>query len=155
MNKKESILETLGMPETGVSKKIKSIKIRIEKNRKDMEELKNIYYKAAMPDGYSTGTSYNDYDSIHGSRKEYHIEDLFEELKRLENMIYVDEEIIRSLERKLEVEARLSLIDSNKEKVRFLRMVVGYTQNETGNILKISERQIQRIEKEIKNEEIK
>ncbi|UFH65574.1 DNA-binding response regulator [Clostridium cadaveris] len=55
---------------------------------------------SGCPDGYSEGTSYLDADCIHGTRKEYHVDDyqrLVEELSRLDSMIILQEDILNNL----------------------------------------------------------
>lgn len=55
---------------------------------------------SSCPDGYSEGISYLDADCIHGSRKEYHVDDyqrLMEEMSRLDSMIILQEDILNNL----------------------------------------------------------
>ena len=52
-------------------------------------------------------------------------------------------------DRKKDKEYIIKLMDT-KDKVRYLRIVKGYTQTESAEIIGISTRQIQRLEKKIK-----
>ena len=52
-------------------------------------------------------------------------------------------------DRKKDKEYIINLMDT-KDKVRYLRIVKGYTQTESAEIIGISTRQIQRLEKKIK-----
>lgn len=47
-------------------------------------------------------------------------------------------------------EMYINKLNNNKDKVKYLRIVKNYTQAETANIIGISERQVQRIEKYLK-----
>ena len=130
--------------------KIKEVEYRIKENKKALKRLDEKYLKYCSPEGYKSGTSYNDYDSIHGSRKEYTIERYLAEKERLIAMIELDEEILSNLIRDVNIKEYLSMLESNNQKVKFLRIVKGFTQQKTSEIIGISVRQVQKIEKRIK-----
>lgn len=147
MERSEDILETLGNNGNLLLKDIKDVRKRIEESEKELMDLAEIYYNAFKPDGYKSSTSYVDADTIKGSKKEFHLEDLAEEMMRIKNLIEVDKIILNSLERKIEVDIRLSELSNIKDKVFFLRKVMKLTQEATAEILGITDRHVRRIEK--------
>lgn len=54
-------------------KKIYEVELRIITNERQLKELDEEYLRAFSPEGYKSVTSYNDYDAINGSRKEYQV----------------------------------------------------------------------------------
>lgn len=130
--------------------KIKELDIRIEQIRNDLEELDEVYLKGFAPKGYGHGTSYNDYDTIPGGNKELHLEDYCERKKKLEGLLSIA--LKSRLEFKLEVDTDvwLELITDLTDKVHFLRDVKGCTQAKTAEMLNISERYVQKLEKKYK-----
>lgn len=128
----------------------KEIQDRIEQNKKALAELDKKYLKAFAPEGYKTGTSYNDYDTIHGSRKDPRITEYFEERKKILTLIELDEGLLTKVVY-VDEEEYLKVLDTNVKKVKFLRDVKGYTQQEVSDKLKMGLRTVQRIEKEIRN----
>ena len=129
---------------------IELIENQIRKNERLIERLLSTYYAAFSPEEYPTGTSYLDADTIHGTRKELHIEYLPDEINRIREMIEVDKIILNSLKRKVNIEVKLSELDNVQDKVKFLRRVMKLNQKGTAEILGMSERQIRRIDKKIK-----
>ena len=130
-------------------KTIKEITWRIEANKRDLEELTEIYIKAFSPKKYKGSTSYNDYDTIPGGNKELGIIDYKKEKERLETLITLDQQIINSLSKEVETEAYLKLLNNNVDKVKFLRKVAGYSQVKTAEILEINERHVKRLENKL------
>lgn len=128
---------------------IKQIEDRIIETKKQLKELDELYLKAFSPKGYKGGTSYNDYDTIPGGNKEFHIEEYFEEKKRLETLLDLDKQILLSLKREVDEKEYLELLNTNSQKVKFLRVVKGYTQAKTAEVIGVSERTVQRIENNI------
>lgn len=128
----------------------KEIQDRIEQNKKALADLDKKYLKAFAPEGYKTGTSYNDYDTIHGSRKDPRITEYFEERKKILTLIELDEGLLTKVV-DVDEEEYLKVLDTNVKKVKFLRDVKGYTQQEVSDKLKMGLRTVQRIEKEIRN----
>ena len=68
-------------------------------------------------------------------------------LRKLCYLVANNEIIMTTIEEDL---MKVSKIDSNKDKVKYLRDK-GYTQEKVGEMLKISRRQVQRIENKLKN----
>jgi DNA-directed RNA polymerase specialized sigma24 family protein len=128
----------------------KEIQDRIEQNKKALVDLDKKYLKAFAPEGYKSGTSYNDYDTIHGSRKSPRITEYFEERKKILTLIELDEGLLTKVVY-VDEEEYLKVLDTNVKKVKFLRDVKGYTQQEVSDKLKLGLRTVQRIEKEIRN----
>jgi len=129
---------------------IKEIKERIDRNIKSLCDLDDKYLKAYSPQDCPTGTSYNDYDSIHGSKSEYRIEQYWKEKQKLLALIELDKQLIISIGLQVEDKEYLNLLNNNNQKVKYLRQVKGYTQAKTSEILGISERQVIRIENKLK-----
>lgn len=127
----------------------KEIQDRIEQNKKALADLDKKYLKAFAPEGYKSGTSYNDYDTIHGSRKSPRITEYFEERKKILTLIELDEGLLTKVVY-VDEEEYLKVLDTNVKKVKFLRDVKGYTQQEVSDKLKLGLRTVQRIEKEIR-----
>lgn len=128
----------------------KEIQDRIEQNKKALVDLDKKYLKAFAPEGYKSGTSYNDYDTIHGSRKDPRITEYFEERKKILTLIELDEGLLTKVVY-VDEEEYLKVLDTNVKKVKFLRDVKGYTQQEVSDKLKLGLRTVQRIEKEIRD----
>lgn len=129
----------------------KEIQDRIEQNKKALVDLDKKYLKAFAPEGYKSGTSYNDYDTIHGSRKSPRITEYFEERKKILTLIELDEGLLDKVDMvDVDEEEYLKVLDTNIKKVKFLRDVKGYTQQEVSDKLKLGLRTVQRIEKEIR-----
>ena len=128
---------------------IKEIEYRVAENIIALKKLDGTYLKYCCPEGYKGGTSYNDYDTIHGSRKEYTVEKYLHEKLKLQTMIDLDESILKNLKSEVDTDNYLKLLKDNKQKVKFLRIVKRCTQAEVAEILHISTRQVQRIEKSL------
>lgn len=128
----------------------KEIQDRIEQNKKALADLDKKYLKAFAPEGYKSGTSYNDYDTIHGSRKELRVEDYIREREKIRALIELDEQILSTEIAIAEDEKYLSKLKNKEDKIKYLRKVRGYTQERTAEILNVDVRTIQRIEKNMK-----
>lgn len=133
-----------------IDKVMNEIKERIDRNENLIRTLDKKYIRALAPAGLYSGTSYEDYDTIHGTRKEYRVEDYYTEKQRLEKWIELDKQLLVSKAMEINDKEYLELLENNMQKVEYLRIVKGYTQVETSQLIGISERQIQRIEKKIK-----
>lgn len=125
---------------------IKDMEYKISDIKKQLDDLYDMYLKAFSPKDYKSVTSYNDYDTIPGGNKEFHIEEYFAERKRLETLLELDEQILLSLKREVDEKEYLELLTTNAQKVKFLRVVKGYTQAKTAEMIGISERTVRRIE---------
>ncbi|MEG0133101.1 MAG: helix-turn-helix transcriptional regulator [Clostridium sp.] len=130
--------------------KIRDIEYKIIGIKKQLKDLEETYINAYAPKEYSSGTSYNDYDTIHGGKKELYVESYYEEKKRLETLLELNEEILLSLKREVDEKEYLELLTTNAQKVKFLRVVKGYTQVKTAELIGISERTVQNIESKYK-----
>ncbi len=128
----------------------KEIQERIEQNKKALADLDKKYLKAFAPEGYKSGTSYNDYDIIHGSRKELRVEDYIREREKIRALIELDEQLLSTEIAIVEDEEYLNTLKNKEDKIKYLRKVRGYTQERTAEILKVDIRTIQRIEKNMK-----
>lgn len=128
----------------------KEIQDRIEQNKKALADLDRKYLKAFAPEGYKSGTSYNDYDTIHGSRKELRVEDYIREREKIRALIELDEQILSTEIAIVEDETYLNTLKNKEDKTKYLRKVRGYTQERTAEILNVDIRTIQRIEKNMK-----
>ncbi|WP_242878714.1 sigma factor-like helix-turn-helix DNA-binding protein [Clostridium beijerinckii] len=125
------------------------IRKRIDNNLKVLKELDEKYLKAYKPKEWPEGTSYNDYDSIHGGKKEPRIEDYYKERQKILALIELDEQLIVSIGLQAD-DGYVNLLENNQQKVKYYRFIKGYTQTKTAELLNLSERHVQRIEKEIK-----
>lgn len=130
--------------------KIKELELIIQQTKKKIDDLDKTYRKGFAPKGYGKGTSYNDFDTIKGGNKELHMEDYFAEKKRLETLLELTEDILLSLKREVDEKEYLELLSNNYQKIKFLRIVKGYTQAKTAEMLNISIRYVQKIEKKLK-----
>lgn len=127
----------------------REIQDRIEQNRKALDDLDRKYLKAFAPEGYKCSTSFEDFDSIHGSRKDPRIEEYLEEKKKILTLIELDQGLLDRTDMvDVDEEEYLKVLDTREKKVRFLRNVKGYTQQEVAEKLGISEQTVRRIEKE-------
>ena len=128
---------------------VKELEERIERNKLALRRLESKYLIAYCPKE-PAGTSYADVDSIHGSKKEYRIEEYFKEKQRLQAMIDLDRELIATSGIRIDDNEYLTCLDNIEQKVKYLRVVKGYTQEKAAEILELSVRHIKRIEKRIK-----
>lgn len=122
---------------------------RIDLNESKLRKLDREFHKASCPSGGGTGTSYNDYDAIHGSKKELYIPEWYEAKRKLIVQIYLDQQILESIIDDVEDEEYLNLLKTNEQKVAYCRIVQGYTQSKTAELIGLSERQVRRIEQKI------
>lgn len=126
---------------------IKQIEDRIIETKKQLKELDELYLKVFSPKGYKSGTSYNDYDTIPSGNKEYHLDQYCLQKNKLETLLMIDRNILSNLKRDINVDETLKLLSDNTLKVKFLRIVAGYTQKETAEKLGISESSVYRMAK--------
>ena len=95
------------------------------------------------PGGYSSGTSYLDADTIHGSRSEIGYEDLkklLEESSKLRSMIELQKNILQgAYKTKKLVDAKLKDLEGIEYDVAYLKLVEGYSIHEIASKLHISE----------------
>lgn len=130
--------------------KIKELELIIKQTKKQIDDLDKLYRKGFAPKGYGKGTSYNDYDTIPGGNKEFHIEDYSAERERLVNLLELSENALATRKSEVNVDEYLPLLTNSYQKVKFLRKVKGYTQEKASEKLGISERQVRRLERKIR-----
>lgn len=128
---------------------LEEIKLRLDTNRYELKKLDEEYIKVFAPEGYKGSTSYNDYDTIHGSRKEFNIMDFYNKRKRLEKIIELDEAILFRETNDIDINKYLKLLINNREKIDYLRNIKGFTIKEISEKLNLSERHVQRVCKKI------
>ncbi|OPX48486.1 hypothetical protein [Clostridium thermobutyricum] len=128
---------------------VEEIKLRLETNRYELQQLDKKYLKAFAPEGYKSGTSYNDYDTIHGSRQEYRIEEFALKRERLIKAIKYDEKALFKRLNEIDLNKYLESLDT-KECIDYLRNVEGFTYQRISEQLGISVRYIQRVCKKLK-----
>lgn len=124
---------------------LEEIKLRLDTNRYELKKLDEMYIKAFAPEGYKKGTSYEDYDTIHGSRKEYRIEDFERRRNKLICSIDYDEKVLFKLVNEINIDTYLDLLEDTKDKIEYLRNVQGYSINKISEKLDISRRHVNRV----------
>jgi len=129
---------------------VKEIRDRIEKNINALNKLDKKYLAAYSPSGCPEGTSYNDYDTIRGGKKEPRIEDYYRERQKILALIDLDHQILISISMDINEKEYVKLLKNNHQKVKYYRFIKGYKQEEAANLIGISTRQLQRIEKQLK-----
>ncbi|MDU1114626.1 MAG: hypothetical protein E7J99_13005 [Clostridium butyricum] len=125
------------------------IRDRISLNESKLTKLDLEFHKACCPTGIKGNTSYNDYDTIHGSKKELHMDEWYDLKRRLIVQIELDKATLDSIidiDSDIEDEEYLKLLETNEQKVSYCRIVKGYSQKETAKLIGISDRQVRRIE---------
>lgn len=130
--------------------KIQDLDSRIEQIEKEINDIDELYMKSFAPKGYGKGTSYNDYDTIPGGNKELHLEDYYQRKKKLEELLVIALRARLELKSEIDTDVWLELITDINDKVHFLRVIKGYTQAKTAEILNISLRYVQMLEKKIR-----
>ena len=129
--------------------KIKELELIIQQTKKKIDDLDKTYRKGFAPKGYRKGTSYNDYDTIPGGNKELHIEEYSEEREKLVRLLEISETALLNRKNEVDTDEYLALLTNNTQKIKFLRCIKNYTQVETADKLNISQRTVQRIEKNL------
>ena len=123
--------------------RIATLKDEIRNAKKELNEILDKAIKHSAPKGYSEGSSYEDYDCIHGTKKKVDIERLLQDIDRLKVFIEINESILKSLERNRNVRERLNEIEDMNDKIIFLKQL-GYTNEEVAEECYISVRQLYR-----------
>ena len=123
--------------------RIQELKEHIKEKEKELQKIKEDAIRYSAPMGYPSGTSYEDYDCIHGSKKKVDIYKLAEDIQRLETLIEIDRHILRELEKNKDLDEKLKQIESTDDKIAFLRKL-GLTVEEIASTIWMSERQIYR-----------
>ena len=126
-----------------INQRIEDLRSHIKEKEKELREIKETAIRYSAPMGYPSGTSYEDYDCIHGSKKEIDIYKLAENIEKLETLIEIDKHILRELERSQDIEKKVNEIENTDDKIAFLRKL-GLTVEEIASTIWMSERQIYR-----------
>ena len=126
-----------------INQRIQDLKNCIRENEKELQKIKEDAIRYSAPMGYPSGTSYEDYDCIHGSKKRVDIETLMRDIERLETLVELDKHILRELEKAKDIEKKVNEIESVDDKIAFLRKL-GLTVEEIASTIWMSERQIYR-----------
>ena len=135
-----------------INQRIQDLKNCIREKEKELQKIKEDAIKYSAPMGYPSGTSYEDYDCIHGSKKRVDVEVLMRDIERLETLIDIDKHILRELEKEKDIEKKVNEIESTDDKIAFLRKL-GLTVEEIASTIWMSERQIYRHLRKIKEME--
>ena len=123
--------------------RIQELKEHIKEKENELREIKEKAIRYSAPMGYPSGTSYEDYDCIHGTKRKIDIYKLAEDIQRLETLIELDKHILRELEKAKDIEKKVNEIESVDDKIAFLRKL-GLTVEEIASTIWMSERQIYR-----------
>jgi hypothetical protein len=123
--------------------RIATLKEEIRNAKKELNEILDKAIKHSAPKGYSEGSSYEDYDCIHGTKKKVDIERLLQDIDRLKVFIEINESILKSLEKNKNIREKLNEIEDINDKIIFLKQL-GYTNEEVAEECYISVRQLYR-----------
>ena len=126
-----------------INQRIEELRSHIKEKEKELREIKEDAIRYSAPKGYPSGTSYEDYDCIHGSKKRVDVEVLMRDIGRLETLLEIDKHILRELEKGKDLDEKLQQIESTDDKIAFLRKL-GLTVEEIASTIWMSERQIYR-----------
>ena len=126
-----------------INQRIQDLKNCIREKEKELQKIKEDAIRYSAPMGYPSGTSYEDYDCIHGSKKRVDVEVLMRDIERLETLIQIDKHILKQLEEEKDLERKISEIENTDDKIAFLRKL-GLTVEEIASTIWMSERQIYR-----------
>ena len=132
--------------------RIETLKEEIRNAKKELNEILDKAIKHSAPKGYSEGSSYEDYDCIHGTKKKVDIERLLQDIDRLKVFIEINESILKSLEKNKNIEEKLNEIEDMNDKIIFLKQL-GYTNEEVAEQCYISVRQLYRRLRNMKENE--
>ena len=123
--------------------RIQELKEHIKEKEKELQKIKEDAIRYSAPMGYPSGTSYEDYDCIHGSKKRIDVCKLAEEIERLEVLIDIDKHILKELEKNRDINEKLQQIENIDDKIVFLKKL-GFTNEEVAEECYISVRQLYR-----------
>lgn len=124
---------------------VKIIKVRIQFNKDKIKFVDDRYIKAFAPSGYKEGTSWEDFDCIHGSRKEISIEGYLKEKEKILFKIELDENLLDRFNDGESIKNYLELIPEKFERVGFLRIVFNLKLTEIAELMNYSYRHIQKL----------
>lgn len=127
-----------------IEEKINELQDRIKSNEQALYFLSENIIKACSPKELSGGTSYNDYDTIRGSRKEVNLFLYVADKERLETFITIDKFLLKNLIENKEIDERLILMRNNEDRALFLKGI-GYKNVEIAEVLGLTEVHISRL----------
>lgn len=127
-----------------IEEKINELQERIKNNEQTLKRLNENIIKACGPKELSGGTSYNDYDTIRGSKKEVDLFLYVADKERLETFIMIDKTILENLIKNKDLEERLYLLKNNGDRALFLKDI-GYKNVEIAEVLQLTEVHICRL----------
>jgi len=117
-----------------------------------LQDIRDYLGGQGKPKGYSKGTSYQDYDTIHGSRSELHADQyqrILEEARHLESMLVLQgSSLERYYKMKNEIDNCLNNNMGITEKVSILREK--FTQEEVAELIEVSISTIKRVDRKNK-----
>ena len=135
-----------------IEKLIESGKKVKEELLRGLQDIRDCLESQGKPKGYSKGTSYEDFDTIHGSKIEFHADQyqrILQEASQLESMLVLQES---SLERYYKIKKEIDDCLNNhmdiSAKVSILRETL--TQEEVAELIEVSISTIKRIDKKNK-----
>ena len=126
-----------------INQRIEELRSHIKEKEKELREIKEKAIRYSAPMGYPSGTSYEDYDCIHGSKRKIDIHKLAEDIQRLETLIELDKHILRELEKNRDIDEKLKQIENIDDKIAFLKRL-GFTNEEIAESIYLSVRQVYR-----------
>ena len=132
-----------------INTRIMELEEHIRETEKELKKLKEDAIKFASPKGYSSGTSWELHDCIHGSKKKLDIYKLAEDIERLSTLIEIDKRVLDMLKRNRDAEEKVKELKTNEEKITYLRKL-GLTVEEIAEVIWISPRHIYRILKKMR-----
>ena len=135
-----------------INQRIEDLKLHIKEKEKELREIKETAIRYSAPMGYPSGTSYEDYDCIHGTKRKTDIYKLAEDIEKLEILIEIDKHILKQLEKEKDIEKKVNEIESMEEKLVYLRKL-GLTVEEASEVLYISTRQAYRYLRRVRERE--
>ena len=124
--------------------KINELEERIKRNKEALIELDEIFYKFNGPKGYSTGTSWQDYDCIRGGNKEMDLFTYVTDRERLKTFIEIDEKILENLKRNQKLKEDIKLMPKNTDRIILMKSL-GYSTKEISDELYLTPRYVRRV----------
>lgn len=111
----------------------------LETCRHNLSEINKYVIRNNAPTNYPEGTSYLDADTIHGGKKEMHLEDwqkLIEEGGRIQSMILLQESILKGLkETKDKIDKKLAGLQGIECKIIYFKYCEGLNLSEIASKL--------------------
>ena len=127
-----------------IEERIKELETRIKNNENALIRLDEMIIKACSPKGLPEGSSWQDYDSIRGGKKEVDLFTYVADKRRLQAFISIDKEILERLEEEKNLDIRLKDIRKNEDRVKFMKEL-GYKNVEIANFLGLTETHVCRL----------